>query len=64
MQRKAMATVLNQSLSLVNDEQREEPQSISESDARELELESSMADDEVEDDEEENRCRCMFGCLS
>lgn len=37
----------------MNDEQREEPQSISESDARELELESSMADEEVEDDEEE-----------
>ena len=37
----------------MNDEQSEEPQSISESDARELELESSMVDEEVEDDEEE-----------
>ena len=32
VQRKAMAALLNHSLSLVNDEQREEPQSISESD--------------------------------
>ena len=53
VQRKATAALLNHSLSLMNDGQTQEPQSISESDARELELQSSMADKEVEDDKEE-----------